>query len=144
MKVLILNGPNLNKLGEREPSVYGSTTLTELEQMCRDRALGLGAEIDFRQSNSEAELIGWIQQARGDVSAIIINPAAFTHYSLALREALGACPAPIYEVHISNIYAREEWRRTSVISPVARGVVVGLGVQGYLFAIDAACQERDK
>ncbi|MEO7803555.1 MAG: type II 3-dehydroquinate dehydratase [Actinomycetota bacterium] len=144
MKVLILNGPNLNKLGEREPSIYGTTTLDELEQMCRQRATSFGAEVDFRQSNSESELIGWIQKEGVNASAIIINPAAFTHYSYALREALSECACPIYEVHISNIYSREEWRRTSVVSPVAKGVIAGLGVQGYLFAVDAACQERDE
>lgn len=137
MKIFVLNGPNLDLLGEREPEVYGRTTLADLEKMCLERAEALGAEIDFRQTNDEGELIGWLHEARSDADAIVLNPAAFTHYSLAVREAVAAAGRPVIEVHLSNIYAREEWRARSVISGVARGVIAGFGAGGYLLAIEA-------
>lgn len=136
-KVLILNGPNLNLLGEREPEIYGTSTLAEVEGMCRERAAELGLEVDFRQTDDEGELIGWLQESRGSVSGIVLNPAAYTHYSLAVREAVAAAEAPVVEVHISNIYAREPWRARSLVSGVARGVIAGLGVRGYLLALEA-------
>lgn len=136
-KVLILNGPNLNLLGEREPEIYGTSTLAEVERMCRERGAELGLEVDFRQTNDEGELIGWLQESRGSVSGIVLNPAAYTHYSLAVREAVAAAEAPVVEVHISNIYAREPWRARSLVSGVARGVIAGLGVRGYLLALEA-------
>ncbi|MGH2732488.1 MAG: type II 3-dehydroquinate dehydratase [Actinomycetota bacterium] len=138
MKVLILNGPNLNLLGEREPEIYGTITLAEVEKMCRERAATLGVDLDFRQTNHEGELIDWLQEARRAVDAVVLNPAAFTHYSLALRDAIAACDIPVIELHLSNIYAREQWRATSVISGVAAAVIAGLGPRGYPLAIEAA------
>jgi 3-dehydroquinate dehydratase-2 len=137
MRISILNGPNLNLLGEREPEVYGTATLADIEKAVRLRADELSVDIEFRQTNDEAELIGWIHKARDDAEGVILNPAAFTHYSLAVREAVSAISIPVIEVHISNIYAREEWRAKSVVSGVARGVVAGLGPQGYVRALDA-------
>ncbi len=138
MKVLVLNGPNLNLLGDREPEIYGMTTLAEVEKMCRERAAALGIDLDFRQTNHEGELIGWLQEARHVVDVVVLNPAALTHYSLALRDAIVACGIPVIELHLSNIYAREQWRATSVISGVAAAVIAGLGPSGYLLAIEAA------
>ncbi len=137
MKVFVLNGPNLNLLGERQPVIYGSTTLPELEQLCRERAARHGLEIDFRQTNDEGTLVDWLQEARTSSDGVILNAAAFTHYSVAVRDAVQACDKPVIEVHISNIFAREEFRATSVISAVVVGVISGLGVQGYLLALDA-------
>lgn len=137
MKLFVLNGPNLNLLGSRQPEIYGTTTLEDLEKMCRDTARSLGIEIDFRQTNDEGELISMLHEARSEAQGVVLNPAAFTHYSLALREAVSAAEVPVIEVHISNIYAREPWRRRSVVSAVARGVIVGLGVRGYILAIEA-------
>lgn len=142
MRVLILNGPNLNLLGEREPEIYGTTTLAEVEKMCRERAAALGVDLDFRQTNHEGELIGWLQEARGAVDAVVLNPAALTHYSLALRDAISACGIPVIELHLTNIHAREPWRATSVISGVAAGVIAGLGPVSYLLAIEAATSLR--
>jgi len=139
-KIFILNGPSLNLLGEREPDIYGTETIQSLEARCRDRALQSGLEIAFRQTNEEGELIGWIQDARLEASGIIINPAAFSHYSVAVRDALSAVGLPVIEVHISNIYAREEWRAKSIISGVANGVIAGLGFHGYMLAIEAMAQ----
>ncbi|MEX2553149.1 MAG: type II 3-dehydroquinate dehydratase [Actinomycetota bacterium] len=137
MKVFVLNGPSLNMLGERQPLIYGSTTLAEVEQMCRARASQHGMEVDFRQTNDEGRLVDWLQEARHGADGVVLNAAAFSHYSLAVRDAVQACGKPVIEVHISNIFAREEFRATSVISAVAVGVISGLGVQGYLAAIDA-------
>jgi 3-dehydroquinate dehydratase II len=135
--VLILNGPNLNMLGMREPAIYGTTTLDDIEAMCQERAEALGIVIDFRQSNSEGELITWIQQARGEQDGIIINAAAYTHTSVALFDALSLVELPIIEVHLSNIYKREAFRHHSYISPVASGVICGLGAAGYVLALEA-------
>lgn len=142
MVIYILNGPNLNLLGEREPEVYGTATLQEVEKMCRERAVELGVSIEFRQTNSEAELVGWLQEARAVAEGVILNPAAFTHYSYAVRDAVSAARVPVIEVHISNIYGREEWRAKSVVSGVAKGVISGLGVHGYLLALDALAGSR--
>lgn len=140
MKIFVLNGPSLNLLGERQPLIYGNTTLAEVEQMCQGRASELGIEIDFRQSNDEGQLIDWLQEARTQADGVILNAAAFSHYSFALRDAVQACDKPVVEVHISNIFAREEFRATSVISAVVVGVISGLGVQGYLLALEAIAE----
>ena len=136
----VLNGPNLNLLGTRSPEVYGTATVADVEHSCRREASAHGLEVDFRQSNHEGVLIDWIQQIGRDVTAgtsigAVYNPGAHSHYSYALHDAIEAAAVPIVEVHISNIHAREEFRRHSVISPVARGIVVGFGVLGYPLAI---------
>jgi 3-dehydroquinate dehydratase-2 len=137
MTIFVLNGPNLNLLGQREPDIYGLATLKEIEIMCRDRAADLGYDIDFRQSNDEGKLVDWIQEARTAAKGIVINPAALGHYSIAIRDAITACDVPVVEVHLSNIFAREEFRQTSVISAVVVGVISGLGTWGYVGAIEA-------
>lgn len=140
MKVLVLNGPNLNLLGRREPDVYGLATIADLEKSLRQEAQRLGHDIDFRQTNSESELIDWIQGAFESKTPVILNPAAFTHYSYALRDAcavLSAAGVPLIEVHISNPHAREEFRQTSVISATATGVIAGFGHTSYLLALRA-------
>src|SRR5947209_10069525 len=123
MKVLFLNGPNLNLLGLREPEVYGRTSLADIEASVRQRARELRAEVDFRQSNLEGELVAWIQQARGQFGAIVINAAAYTHTSIALRDAISAVGIPTVEIHLSNIHAREEFRHKSLIASVCRGQI---------------------
>lgn len=135
--ILILNGPNLNMLGIREPHIYGSTTLSDIEAACAERAGELELDIDFRQSNHEGQIVDWIQQARGSADGIILNPAGFTHTSVAIHDAIKAAGVPTIEVHLSNIHRREEWRHHSYISLVADGVILGLGPQGYLLALDA-------
>jgi 3-dehydroquinate dehydratase-2 len=135
--ITILNGPNLNMLGTREPEKYGATTLDELEAMCAEAAEALGLAIDFRQSNHEGELVGWIQECRGRAEGIIINPAGYTTTSIAILDALLAVGLPTIEVHITNIHRREEFRHHSFISKAATGVIAGLGVRGYLLALDA-------
>lgn len=137
--VLVVNGPNLDRLGARQPEIYGTTTLAELEEMLRARAAERGATIEFVQSADPAVLIEALGETRAD--AVLLNPASLTHTSLALRDAVAACDAAVYEVHLSNIYAREHFRRHSLISPVARGAVLGLGIGGYLAALDAAIEE---
>jgi 3-dehydroquinate dehydratase II len=137
VKVFVLNGPNLNLLGERQPLIYGSTTLPEVEELCRKRAAEHGLEIEFRQTNDEGLLVDWLQEVRTAADGVILNAAAFSHYSVAVRDAVQACGKPVIEVHISNIFAREAFRATSVISAVAVGVISGLGAQGYLLALDA-------
>jgi 3-dehydroquinate dehydratase-2 len=136
-QVLVLNGPNLGRLGSREPEVYGSTTFADLADLCRDRGAAHGIVVDVRQTDSESELIGWLHEAADGAIPVVLNPAAFTHYSYALRDAAAMRTAPLIEVHISNPHAREEFRHTSVISAVASGVIAGFGVQSYLLAIDA-------
>ena len=138
MKVLVLNGPNLGRLGSRQPEIYGSTTLGELEEMLRARGKELGADVEWMQSDDAAELIGALEKT--DADAVILNPAALTHYSNDLREAVAAYKGPVFEVHITNIYAREPYRRHSLISPVARGSIIGLGTHGYLLALEAAVE----
>jgi 3-dehydroquinate dehydratase II len=136
--VLILNGPNLNMLGTREPSVYGNDTLDSIEARCRSKAAALELEIDFRQSNVEGELIDWVQKAQEEASAVIINAAGYTHTSVALHDALRTVDAPVIEVHLSNVYKREPFRHHSYISPVAHGVICGFGAQSYELALEGA------
>ncbi len=144
-KLLILNGPNLNLLGSREPAVYGSTTLDDIRRCCEALAQTLGHEILFFQSNAEHELVEWIQQAyRERVDFIVINPAAYTHTSIALRDALLAVGIPFIEVHLSNVFARDSFRHHSYLSDIAVGVISGLGAQGYELALQAADRHLDK
>jgi 3-dehydroquinate dehydratase-2 len=135
--LLVLTGPNLNLLGVREPHIYGTTTLDEVVDGVRSRAESAGLDVEHVQSNHEGELVDAIQAARGRCDAIIINPGAFTHYSWAIQDALSAYDGIVVEVHISNPNAREPWRHTSVVSPVATGTIMGFGVQGYQLALDA-------
>lgn len=134
-KVLILNGPNLARLGTREPEIYGSMTFDDLATACREFAAELGLEADVRQTDSEAELISWIHEAADDAVPVILNPAAFTHYSFALRDACAMLTAPTIEVHLSNPLSREEFRHTSVVSGVVSGTIAGFGVNSYLLAL---------
>ena len=135
--ILILNGPNLNLLGRREPEIYGSTTLAEVEANCRARAEKLGRAMEFRQSNHEGVIVDWIQDALDSAAGIIINPAAFTHTSVAVLDALKNFKGPIIELHISNPHQREEFRHRSFVTPVATATICGLGPEGYPFAVDA-------
>jgi len=135
--ILVLNGPNLNLLGRRQPAIYGRGTLADIEKSCHERGKALGLSVDFRQTNHEGELIEWVQQAPDKASGIVINAGAFTHTSIALHDALLAAELPAIEVHLSNIFKRETFRHHSYISPAARGVIAGLGAQGYLLALDA-------
>lgn len=139
-KVLILNGPNLNLLGTREVEIYGSQTLADIEAACRKHAGGLGLDVDFRQSNSESELVDWIQGARGNVEGVILNAGAYTHTSIAILDALNTLDAPVIEVHLSNIFQREPFRAESYVSKAATGLIAGLGAHGYLLALDALNQ----
>lgn len=137
-RILLLNGPNLNLLGKREPGIYGSKTLDEIVADLQQSAGELGATLEHLQSNAEHELVGRIHQAMGQVDFIIINPAAFTHTSVALRDALLGVAIPFIEVHLSNVHAREPFRHHSYLSDVAKGVICGLGADGYQFALTAA------
>lgn len=132
----VLNGPNLNLLGQREPEVYGRTTLAEIEALCRARANG--RSLEFRQSNHEGELIDWLHEAREKAALVIINPGAYTHTSVALHDAVKAIDIPVIEVHLSNPAAREPFRHVSYVAPVATGVIAGFGAQSYALAIEAA------
>lgn len=136
-RVLLVHGPNLNLLGDREPDVYGTTTLAEIEAMTTTWAAEHGLSIEVFQSNHEGELIDRIHQARGRSAGIIINPGAFTHYAWSIHDALAAFAGPVVEVHLSNPDAREPWRRTSVVAPVARGSISGFGPTGYRLAVEA-------
>lgn len=136
-KILVLHGPNLNLLGTREPEIYGSATLDDINHMLKARAEETGLGIDFLQSNHEGVLVDAIQQARGKYDYIIFNAAAFTHYSIALRDAIAAVDVPVIEVHISNVHKREEFRHQSVLAPVVLGQICGLGVASYLAALEA-------
>jgi 3-dehydroquinate dehydratase-2 len=146
-KIIVLNGPNLNLLGTREPDKYGSTTLADVESMCREAATRLGFDIEFLQSNHEGPLIDKIQEAglaykAGTVQGVVFNPGAYTHTSVALHDAIAAVGGlPVIEVHISNVHAREAFRHHSYISPVAAGIVVGFGVQGYVLAIEGLAKK---
>ncbi|QJY48920.1 type II 3-dehydroquinate dehydratase [Pseudonocardia broussonetiae] len=138
--VLVLNGPNLNLLGTRKPEVYGTTTLADVEEMCRKTAAELGLEVVFRQSNHEGQLIDWIHEWGGEVKAgrsigAVYNPGAHTHTSIALHDAIEGAELPVVECHISNVHRREEFRHHSFISPVAAGIIVGFGVHGYVLAL---------
>lgn len=137
MKVMVLNGPNLARLGTREPDVYGSTTYAQLVEAVVQYAADRGLEADVRQTDSEAELIGWLHEAADGEVPVILNPAAFTHYSYGVRDAAAQVTAPLIEVHISNPATREEFRHTSVIAGVATGTIAGFGVDSYLLALDA-------
>jgi 3-dehydroquinate dehydratase-2 len=142
-RVLVINGPNLNLLGQRETGVYGSLTLDEIAARIERLAGELGLEVSFFQSNSEGDLVDAIQKAGGGYQALIINPAAYTHTSVALRDALAAVDLPTVEVHLSNIYAREEFRRTSMTAALCRGVITGFGAEGYLLALRAVASLLD-
>ena len=136
-RVLLLNGPNLNLLGAREPGIYGKETLETIVTQCRRKADALDIALDARQSNHDGELVGWIQEAAKTCRGIILNAGAYTHTSVAVRDALIACGLPVIEVHLSNIYKREEFRHVSLISDIAVGGIFGLGAQGYLLALEA-------
>ena len=140
-KVLVLNGPNLNLLGKRQPEIYGRLTLNQINRQIRDLAKELGVEVAIRQSNSEGELVGWVQEAPKEFGAIVINPAAYTHSSVALRDAIIAAGIPAVEVHISNIYRREEFRSHSYIAGAAVGQIAGFGAQSYLLGLRAAVEK---
>ena len=147
--ITVLNGPNLNLLGTRKPEVYGSTTLADVEAMCREEAGKLGLDVEFRQSNHEGQLIDWIHALGPEVKAgrslgAVYNPGAHTHYSYAIRDAIEGASVPVIETHISNVHARDEFRHHSVISPLAAGIVVGFGVYGYLLAIRGLHQLAQK
>ncbi len=136
-KILILNGPNLNMLGTRQPEIYGTATLGSIDAACHARAKELGLEVECRQSNSEGELVDWIQKARGGADGIIMNPGAYTHTSIAILDALLAAGLPLIEVHLSNIHKREDFRQNSYVSKAAQGVICGFGARGYLMALEA-------
>ncbi|MSR42645.1 MAG: type II 3-dehydroquinate dehydratase [Pedosphaera sp.] len=138
MKILFLNGPNLNLLGTREPEIYGRTTLADIEATVRAEATKAGAAIDFRQSNVEGELVTWIQQSKGAFDVIVINAAAYTHTSVALRDAISATGVPTIEIHLSNVHAREEFRHKSLMAPVCKGQICGFGQESYLLGLQAA------
>lgn len=138
MKVLFLNGPNLNLLGQREPEVYGRATLVDIEAKVRERAAKLKLEVEFRQSNIEGELVNWVQSAKGKFDVIVLNAAGYTHTSVALRDAISAVAVPTIEIHLSNVHAREEFRHTSLIAPVCCGQIAGFGVNSYILALEAA------
>jgi 3-dehydroquinate dehydratase-2 len=138
MKILFLNGPNLNLLGTREPQVYGKTTLADIEATVRNQATARGVTIDFRQTNLEGELVGWIQGAKGNFDVVVLNAAAYTHTSIALRDAISATGVPTIEIHLSNIHTREEFRHKSLIAGVCRGQIAGFGANSYVLGLEAA------
>ena len=138
--VVVLNGPNLNMLGLRQPEIYGAMTLDDVEALCAEQAERLGLAIDFRQTNGEGELISWVQECRGRASGIVINPAGYSHTSVALMDALLTTDLPVIEVHITNIHRREEFRHLSFVSKVAVGVICGLGIGGYALALTAMAE----
>jgi 3-dehydroquinate dehydratase-2 len=140
--VLVLNGPNLNLLGEREPEIYGHTTLADVEALCRAAAEPLGLVVDFRQTNHEGTLVDWVQEGRADIAGIVVNAAGYTHTSVALRDALSACRVPRVEVHISDIGQREEFRHRSYLTDVCDHHVIGHGVQGYAEAVTWVAEHR--
>jgi 3-dehydroquinate dehydratase-2 len=137
MRILLVNGPNLNALGSREPHIYGTSTLADIERMVSDEAASLGADVRAFQANSEGELIDWIQAERADAHGLVINAGALTHTSVALRDAIAGSDLPAIEVHISNVWKREEFRHHSYLSPVVNGAIVGLGAHGYILAVQA-------
>ena len=135
--IYVLNGPNLNLLGSREPEIYGRTTLADIGDMAAAEAKAHGFEVVFRQSNHEGELVDWIHEARDEAAGVIVNGGAYTHTSVAIHDALRAVDVPVVEVHLSNTFAREEFRHRSLISPVAKGLIVGFGANSYVLAVDA-------
>ncbi len=137
MRILLVNGPNLNRLGTREPAIYGTTTLAEVLEAVEGLAKTLGAEIRSFQANGEGAIIDWLQAEQAGADGLIINAGALTHYGISLRDAVAAMGIPAVEVHISNVWKREEFRHESLLSPVVNGAIVGLGVQGYLLALEA-------
>jgi 3-dehydroquinate dehydratase II len=139
-KILIVNGPNLNMLGVREPAVYGRDRLADVEKLCRKAGRDLALAIDFRQSNHEGEIVGWIQEARGSCAGIVINAGAYTHTSVAILDALQLTELPVIEVHLSNIFRREDFRHHSYVSLAARAVICGLGKAGYRLALEALAE----
>lgn len=144
-KVFVLNGPNLNLLGTREPAVYGAATLADVEQMCRDACVKLGFVLEFRQSNHEGQLVDWLHEAgrlqiAGELAGVVFNAGAYTHTSVALHDAIKGTGVTLIELHISNVFAREAFRHHSYLSPVAKGVMCGFGVQGYPLALMALAQ----
>jgi 3-dehydroquinate dehydratase II len=139
-KILVLNGPNLNLVGVREPDIYGRTTIADIEAACRRRGATLNLDVEFRQSNHEGELVDWIQQASGNYEALIVNAAAYTHTSIAILDALAMADLPVIEVHLSNIFRREGFRHHSYVSRVAHGMVCGFGGFGYELAVEATAQ----
>ena len=136
--VFVLNGPNLNLLGSREPRIYGTQTLDDIAKMMEQRAKGLKLQLDVRQSNHEGVMVDWIQEAMAKASAVVINAGGYAHSSIAIRDAVAALQIPVIEVHLTNIYAREGFRRQSLVGQVARGSIIGFGPLGYLLALDAA------
>ncbi|HZB93102.1 MAG TPA: type II 3-dehydroquinate dehydratase [Stellaceae bacterium] len=138
--ILVLNGPNLNLLGVREPETYGRDTLADVEEACLERAAELDLAVDFRQSNHEGQLVDWIQEAREAADGIVLNPGAYTHTSIAILDALRAADLPVIEVHLSNIHRRESYRRRSYVSEAAQGIICGFGAHGYLLALEAMAQ----
>ncbi|SDJ25855.1 3-dehydroquinate dehydratase [Frankineae bacterium MT45] len=142
-RVRVLNGPNLGRLGSREPTIYGDTTYAQLAALCVRAGEELGLQVEVLQSDSEAELLGWIHQAADEQTPLVFNPGAYSHTSVALRDACSARTADLVEVHISNIHAREEFRHHSYVSAVASGVIAGLGVQGYVLALSWIASELD-
>lgn len=138
--VYVLNGPNLNMLGVREPELYGRETLADVEALCSEAVEALGLTLVFRQTNVEGELVGWIQDARADAAALILNAGGYTHTSIPIHDALQTIEAPIIELHVSNIYRREAFRHVSFVAPSATGVIAGFGANGYVMAIEAAAR----
>ena len=143
-KILVLNGPNLNMLGTREPDIYGHETLADIEATSVKRGEALGLAVEFRQSNTEGELVDWVQQAKKDADLLIVNAGAYTHTSVALLDALKACDVPVIEVHLSNIHQREEFRHHSYVSKAAVGMICGFGSYGYEMALEAAARILNK
>ncbi|GAA3429694.1 type II 3-dehydroquinate dehydratase [Streptosporangium sandarakinum] len=139
--VYVFNGPNLSRLGTREPDVYGAETFEDLVELCREAGRELGLSVDVRQTDDEAELVGWLHEAADSRTPVVLNPAAFTHYSYALRDAIAQRTAPLVEVHISNPAAREEFRHNSVVAGVATGTVAGFGLRSYALALRAIAEE---
>ena len=144
MRILFLNGPNLNLLGSREPEIYGRLTLGEIENKVKQRAAQSGVEVEFRQSNSEGDLVNWIQQARARFEVVVINAAAYTHTSVALRDAIVASGVPAIEIHLSNVYSREDFRHKSMIAAVCAGQISGFGEASYVLAVEAAINVNAK
>ncbi|MGC4770938.1 type II 3-dehydroquinate dehydratase [Micromonospora sp. DT44] len=143
MRVYVLNGPNLGRLGTREPAVYGSTTYADLVALCEATGRELGLDVTVRQTDAEHELLGWLHDAADEGAAVVLNPAAWSHYSYAVRDACAMLRGPLVEVHISNIHTREEFRHHSVISAVATGVICGLGIDGYRLALHHLADRAD-